>query len=328
MLRQVTNALPPSPHCLEARLMELRQLRYFVRVAELGSIGRAARDLGVVASALSQQISRLESELATRLLTRSPTGVTTTPAGAAFLRQAQLTLRHAESAVAAAREARLAGTVSVGFAPTTASLLARPFYAAMTERYPNVRLHLVEGLSGNLGDLLNARRLDLAVLFQNDSAQGRSVVPVLDERLFLLAPRGMIEQSDGEPVGMADLAGLPLAVTSKAHGLRAWVEAAFERAGIEPWIGVEVDGLTTLMDLVQAHRIATIQPGAAVARVETGVLSMHPIDDPYLFRRNQIYCISDDELSPAALAARVVLRDAMRGLVRHGGWPGATLLDS
>ena len=47
-----------------------------------------------------------------------------------------------------------------------------------------------------------------------------------------------------------------------------------------------------------------------------------------LFRRNQIYCISDDELSPAALAARVVLLDVMRALVRHGGWPGATLLDS
>ncbi|MFD4838618.1 LysR family transcriptional regulator [Achromobacter sp. NPDC058515] len=308
--------------------MELRQLRYFVRVAELGSIGRAARELGVVASALSQQISRLESELATRLLTRSPTGVVPTPAGTAFLRQAQLTLRHAENAVAAAREARMAGMVSVGFAPTTASMLARPFYAAMTERYPNVRLHLVEGLSGNLGELLNARRLDLAVLFQNDSAQGRSVIPVLDERLFLLAPRGMIALADGEPARVEQLAGLPLAVTSKAHGLRAWVEAAFERAGIEPWIGVEVDGLTTLMDLVQANPIATIQPGAAVARVESGLLSMHPIDDPYLFRRNQIYCISDDELSPAALAARVVLLDVMRALVRHGGWPGATLLDS
>ena len=159
--------------------MELRQLRYFVRVVEAGSIGRAAMSIGMVTSALSQQISRLESELATRLLTRSTTGVTTTPAGAAFLRQAQLTLRHAEHAVAAAREARLSGMVSVGFAPTTASVLARPFYTAMSERYPNVRLHLVEGLSGNLGELLTGRRLDLAVLFQNDSAQGRSVVPVL-----------------------------------------------------------------------------------------------------------------------------------------------------
>ncbi len=107
--------------------MELRQLRYFVRVAELGSIGRAARDLDVVASALSQQISRLESELSTRLLLRTPTGVVPTPAGQAFLRQAQLTLRHAESAVAAAREARLSGMVSVGFAPTTLRCLPGPF---------------------------------------------------------------------------------------------------------------------------------------------------------------------------------------------------------
>ncbi|MGB3434834.1 LysR family transcriptional regulator [Achromobacter sp.] len=308
--------------------MELRQLRYFVRVAELGSIGRAARELEVVASALSQQISRLESELATRLLVRTPRGVVPTPAGTAFLRQAQLTLRHAENAIAAAREARLAGMVSVGFAPTTASVLARPFYATMAERYPNVRLHLVEGLSGNLGELLTGRRLDLAVLFQNDSSQGRSAIPVLDERLFLLARRGMVALPDGEPITMAQLGSLPQAVTSKAHGLRAWVEAAFERAGVEPWIGVEVDGLTTLMDLVQANALATIQPGAAVARVESGLLSMHPIDDPFLFRRNLVYCINDEELSPAALAARVVLLDVMRALVRNGGWPGATLLDS
>ncbi|KAG1242643.1 hypothetical protein G6F68_016100 [Rhizopus microsporus] len=97
-----------------------------VRVAELGSIGRAARDLGVVASALSPQISRLESELATRLLMRTHTGVVPTAAGTAFLRQARLTLRHAENAIAAAREARRSGMVSVGFAPTTASVWAKP----------------------------------------------------------------------------------------------------------------------------------------------------------------------------------------------------------
>lgn len=308
--------------------MELRQLRYFVRVAELGSIGRAARDLDVVGSALSQQISRLESELATRLLTRTPTGVVPTTAGTAFLRQARLTLRHADQAVAAARETRLSGMVSIGFAPTTASVLARPFHAAMAQRYPNVRLHLVEGLSGNLGDLLNGRSLDLAVLFQNDSGhQGRSAIPVLDEKLFLLARRGLFGLPDGEPASVAQLAPLPLAVTSKAHGLRAWVEAAFERAGLEPWIAIEVDGMTTLMDIVQANAMATIQPGAAVARVQPGLLTMHPIDDPFLYRRNMVACLNDDELSPAALAARVVLLDVMRGLVRHGGWPGATLLD-
>ena len=94
--------------------MELRQLRYFVRTVELGSMGRAAAELGVVTSALSQQISRLEGELATRLLQRSSTGVRPTDAGVAFWRQAQLVLRHADEAARAAQQARLSGHVSVG----------------------------------------------------------------------------------------------------------------------------------------------------------------------------------------------------------------------
>ena len=115
--------------------MELRQLRYFVRVVELGSMGRAALDLGVVTSALSQQISRLESELSTRLLQRTSTGVVPTDAGLAFWRQAQLALRHADDAVRAAQLARLSGHVSVGLPSSTSAVLALPFMAAMRERY-------------------------------------------------------------------------------------------------------------------------------------------------------------------------------------------------
>ena len=78
------------------QVMELRQLRYFVRVVELGSLGRAGVDLGVVTSTLSQQISRLEGELSTRLLRRTTTGLIPTDAGLAFWHQAQLALRQLE----------------------------------------------------------------------------------------------------------------------------------------------------------------------------------------------------------------------------------------
>ena len=118
--------------------MELRQLRYFVRVVELGSMSRAALDLNLVQSALSQQITRLEGELATRLLHRTPRGVAPTEAGAAFFREAQLTLRHAEQAVRAAQQARLSGTVTVGLAPTTSTTvmlaLGDALAVAMLER--------------------------------------------------------------------------------------------------------------------------------------------------------------------------------------------------
>jgi len=307
--------------------MELRQLRYFVRVVELGSIGRAARELGLVPSALSQQISRLEGELATRLLQRTATGVIPTDAGLAFWRQAQMALRHADQAAVAAREARLSGAVSVGFAPSTASLLARPFVAAMQERYPDVRLHLVESLSGHLASMLNARLLDLAVLFQTESGRHWSVMPLLDEKLFVVARPGVVpDRQPAQPMTVAEAACLPLAMPSKNHGLRILVDAAFDRAGVEPAITLEIDGLTTLMDIVLAQEIATIQPGVAAGRLHDE-LCLYPLDDPYLHRRNVVTSVSDDELSPAALAARVVLTDLMRSLARDGQWPGARLCE-
>lgn len=306
--------------------MELRQLRYFVRVVELGSMGRAARDLGMVASALSQQISRLESELSTRLLQRTAAGVVPTDAGLAFWRQAQLALRHADGAVIAAREARMSGSVSVGFAPATAYLLSQPYYDAMRARYPDVRLHLVEGLSGNLASLLHGRQLDLAVLFHVDPRW--SALHLLDEKLFLFAPAGMVDGPPGREVSLAEVGHLPLVSTSRLHGMRNWVEAAFERVGLRPNVAVEVDGLSSLMDIVQFSRLATIQPGATASRLRVDDVHTYPLADPLLIRRNVITSVSDDELSPPALAARVVLTDLMRTLVREGRWPGATLHES
>ncbi|MHB1410005.1 MAG: LysR family transcriptional regulator, partial [Acidovorax defluvii] len=166
--------------------MELRQLRYFVRIVELGSMGRAALDLNMVQSALSQQISRLEGELCTRLLQRTAKGAVPTEAGLAFFREAQLALRHADQAARAAQQARLTGTVSVGLSPTTASVLGVPLMRAMHERYPDVRLHMVGSLSGHLSNMLNARQLDLAVLFDTQPARRWSVLPLLEERLFLI----------------------------------------------------------------------------------------------------------------------------------------------
>ena len=86
--------------------MELRQLRYFVRIIETGSMGRAALDLDIGVSALSQQMARLENELAIRLLQRTSRGVMPTSAGLAFYSQAQLALRRARGAPFRPRQRR------------------------------------------------------------------------------------------------------------------------------------------------------------------------------------------------------------------------------
>ena len=311
--------------------MELRQLRYFVRTVELGSMGRAALDLGVVQSALSQQISRLEGELATRLLQRSARGVLPTDAGAAFFREAQLTLRHAEQAQRAARSARLTGTVSVGLAPTTAVVLGVPLMRAMRERYPDVRLHMVESLSGHLTGMLNARQLDLAVLFSTQAARRWSVMPLLDEKLLLVRARRHMPadaSASTRPVSMRALVEQPLILPTGGHGLRAAIEAAALRARVSLRLVAEIDSLAMLMEAVDAGFGSTVQPGAAVGRYPDAAERFHlaPLADRQASRRNAICSLSDDELSPAALAVRVVMADMARSLVGSRQWPGAVLV--
>ena len=305
--------------------MELRQLRYFIRIVELGSMGRAALDLGVGTPALSQQISRLEGELSTRLLQRTTTGVLPTDAGLAFFRQAQLAIRHADAAAEAARQARLAGHVSIGLAPSTSGVLALPLLEAMRERYPDVRLRVVESLSGNLATMLNARQLDLAVLFETDDARRWSVLPLLEERLFVIGRRDLPGMPTGRSVRIARLASLPLVLPSGTHGLRAILDAAFARERCAPHVVLEIDGLAVLMDAVRAGLAATIQPGAATVRLPADEMARIELAERSARRRNLLASLSDDELSPAALAARVVLRSVAAGLVAQQRWPGATL---
>lgn len=307
--------------------MELRQLRYFVRVVELGSMGRAARDLDLVQSALSQQISRLEGELSTRLLQRTSKGVTPTEAGLAFFREAQLALRHTEQAARAAQQSRLTGTVSVGLAPTTASVLGLPLMQAMHQRYPDVRLHMVESLSGHLSTMLNARQLDLAVLFDTHPARRWSVTPLLEEKLFLIRSRRGLATEPPPRTRMAQLKGVPLILPTGPHGLRSTLDAAFARARLKPTLAAEIDSLAMLMEAVDAGLGATIQPWAAVGRFADAAERFHlaEITDPLARRRNSLCSLSDDELSPAALAARVVLAECVRALMEAGHWAGADL---
>ncbi|ECI5203075.1 tricarballylate utilization LysR family transcriptional regulator TcuR [Salmonella enterica subsp. enterica] len=305
--------------------MELRQLRYFVRIIETGSMGSAAQDLDIGVSALSQQMSRLENELAIRLLQRTSRGVTPTNAGLAFYSQAQLALRHADDAILAAREARLSGHVSVGMAPSTASILGIPFIHAMQENYADVRLHVVESLSDNLERMINTRQIDLAVVFQKDKILRWSARPILEEQLFLIGSHALLTELPDNPITPKQLAGIPLIMPSQGHGLRGRLDAVCQEHALNVEIVAEIDGLALLMRAVRDGLGATLQPGAAISHLDNDALRVIGVHNPVLSRPNFLVSLSDDELTPAGLAARVVLTKVMRQLVDAGEWPGATL---
>lgn len=309
--------------------MELRQLRYLLRTVELGSISQAALDLGVAQSAISLQIQKLESELSTRLLQRTSWGVEPTEAGLAFVAHAQLSLRHAEEAAHAAQASRLSGVVSVGLAPTSAGVLGFALIEAMRAQYPEIRIRLVEAMSGHLGQMLNARELDMAVLFDGERGRRWSVRPLLNERLLLI--RSATAESP-LPSRLADLKDMPLVLPTHRHGLRRVIDSAFSACQVSPNIVAEVDSLYVLMDMVRSDIGATMQPWAALARQPEADTRLRWVElgDAGLSRPNLLCSLSEDEMSPAVLATRALLVKRVRQLVENGDWRGVDLthLDS
>ena len=120
-------------------------------------------------------------------------------------------------------------TVAVAHTASTASVMGVPFLRAMRERYPDVRLHMVESLSGHLGTMLSARQIDLAVLFREMPAQRWSTLPLLDERLFLIGRPDLAGMPTTASAKLSQLGELPLILPSDSHGLRAQLAAAFRR---------------------------------------------------------------------------------------------------
>ncbi|MHD0444700.1 LysR family transcriptional regulator, partial [Klebsiella pneumoniae] len=171
-------------------------------------------------SALSQQISKLESELSIRLLQRTALGTVPTPAGLAFFQQVQLALRHLDHAVDSAHSSRLSGHVTVGFSPSVAAVIGTHFLKLMRNRYPAITVRLIEGLSGDLKALVNARQLDVAIIFSDDVDPQWAIQPLVKEQMFLISPKEVLGQYhlesciDTQTINHSQLKELPLILPS------------------------------------------------------------------------------------------------------------------
>ncbi|MDW5442031.1 LysR substrate-binding domain-containing protein [Polaromonas sp. SM01] len=234
--------------------MDLKQLEYFVRVAELGSFTRAAIALDIAQPALSRQVRLLEVELRQNLLTRNGRGALPTEAG-------QLLLAHARGIlhqVARAREelgrvrGALDGRVAIGLPPSLARALVVPLTRAFRQQLPEATLSISEGLSVALQDELVNGRLDIAVLYNTQPSNDIELSPLAEEELVLVqacAP-GMQDTPSAEPVTLQALAALPLVIPSRPNAIRMHVESALAAVGCRPVIALEIDGVAAILALV------------------------------------------------------------------------------
>ncbi len=231
--------------------MDLRQLRYFVAIAEAGNVREAAERVRVAQSALSRHVRALEDELGVRLLDRHARGVSLTGAGERLNRRAIELLRQVDEirAEIIAEGELPAGGVSVGTSPATSRLL----YGRLAERVgadlPRVVLDLVEGASHWLLEGLDAGRLDLAILINPEPRASLVLDALVSEQVYLLAAPGDHRVPRGRAT-VADLGGLPLVLFPRPAGSRMTFEHAAVAAGVKLSVAHEVQSQDVLREFV------------------------------------------------------------------------------
>ena len=270
--------------------MDLVQLLYFVRVAELGSFTRAAAALGVAQPALSRQVRLLEVELRHTLLRRTGRGAVTTAAGALLLEHGRGILHQVDRARDELAQMRggLAGRVAIGLPPSVARALTVRLSRAFQAQLPDARLAVSEGLSTSLLESLVAGRLDVAVLYNAAATPDVEITPLGREELLLVQPAAAppgahADSADGTAptahATLAELSQLPLVIPSRPNAIRMHVEGALAQAGLSPTVAMEVDGIPSILELVAGGA------GCAVLSRQTVLSAQRP--EAFRLRRIQ-----------------------------------------
>ncbi len=303
--------------------MELRQLRYFIGVSEAGSLLKAASRLHIAQPALGQQITALEHDVGAKLFERSSRGVVLTEAGELFLEHARVVLADAERAQMAVRDLTAVprGEVALGLPTTVALVATMPILSACRTQLPEVRLRLVEAYSGFLREWLQLGRLDLALLFGEAADTGLAKQPLLDDRLMFIASAAKKPKLP-KKLPLTALAGEPLVLPSREHGLRRIIEDACAPLGLALNVVAEIDSLGTAKRAAEAAIGGTILPlGAVAEEVAAGRLRAAVIDSPAMLRR--VVCATNTARPTSAACAAVtrLVQRVVHDMVDSGAWP-------
>jgi DNA-binding transcriptional LysR family regulator len=258
--------------------LELRQLRYFVAVAEELHFGRAAARLHMTQPPLSQAIAALEDLLGAPLFLRNRRTVELAAAGIALLPEARRLLAQADALPELAQRAAggQAGRLALAFVTSCDYSVLPPFLRRYSERYPDVHLSLLEATSDVQAEELLRGRIDAGLLIPPlpDKAKDElDYMKVLDEPLILCAPAGLAALADDKPVRLQDLPRLPLIIFPReiSPALHDAILACFRAAGITPVIGQLAIQMQTIVSLVSAGMGLALVPQSVANLMRPGV---------------------------------------------------------
>ncbi len=299
--------------------MELKQLRYFLSVADTGSFSKAAVKLSLTQPVLSRQVKFLEEELGEELFYRNGRGIVLSDAGEVLATHARSMVEVADRIIGemAARRTSPSGKVAIAMPPSIGWVLTVPLVQRCREFYPAISLHVVEGFSGHVLEWLANGRVDIGVVYNAPRHPTLLTEPLLEEDLILLGP-----MSDPAGVGNGSitaerLAQVPLIMPARPHGLRMQVDQAMSRLGVTLRIEHEMDAMASTLGLVEAGVGYTILCYAATQpRIAAHRLRWWPLIDPPLVRH---LMLATAVQRPMTTAAKIIIR-LVRELVKELCW--------
>jgi len=260
----------------------LRQIRAVIAVCEEGSFTRAAARENATQSGVSQHVASVERTLGVKLFERSSTGVTPTPAGLRYYKRCIEAVGLLESAGEEMRALAgfVTGDLRIGLMPTFTRAALAPTLEKFVPRHPDVRLHIVEGYSGMLTEMVLADELDFAVVPTFEGRTGlRSRLIIRDQEMLLSSrTRGLKPLL---PVRLQDGAPLKIVVPGPDNVRRRNLEIYLQTHGVEVAQMIEMDAMIGTLEFVARTDWVTVLPGLiCVNDINDGDLTVNPIDPP------------------------------------------------
>ncbi|TFL13264.1 LysR family transcriptional regulator [Pusillimonas caeni] len=261
--------------------MHTRLLEYMLRVAELGSINKAALDLNLSQPTLSRHIAALEKLMGTALFVRTQGGVSLTEAGRLLADRARPLLRQFSMLKDQVGE-MATGQLSIGVPTSWQKVFTSRFVGTLVKQHPEIKLRVHEGVSNILRDHLLAGVLDLCIIpFDPSPPTGYVQTPLVREPLIVLGNRA--ENLDpGEPTPISRVDGAKLILPGRPNAITSQIEHMLKRKGMHFNIAVETDTLALCLDLAREGLGLTIVPACALYEHGMSDISWSPLRGLYL----------------------------------------------
>ena len=239
--------------------MNLRQMTYFVMIAEAGGFAPAARRLNISQPALSARMKELEQEVGAPLLDRHPRGATLTAAGDRFLPYAQDAVRAFDEAARLFDRKPSDLAIRLGINPTLGGLLLPRLLQTASLLCPQLSLHVQQGSSRVLMERLAANEIDAALCYAIPPAVQLNATPLYSEDLALIGTSASLPAALGS-VRLSELAGVPLVLDPASHIMRNRIESTAVRCRLNLMVAAEVEPLSAKITLMRQQRLCTIGP--------------------------------------------------------------------